>query len=252
MLPVTGPRYLLDIVDMQRDFVLPDGALSVPGAAAIVPAFNAFLRQIDPALLSAVLVKYDTHFRHEYPLSDEKTVFGFPEHCIWNTPGQELCVDLPPALSVMAGHMNKNEFAMWQYNRLDKGRVSFDSAAEEQTYDNLFRVTHHFNDLTPGMPRDEWLARLGRPENVPVVIAGVASDYCVKQAMAGYLDRGHPLIVLTDLVAGIGGEHSEAPSGDIREVAAKVFPAQLQKGQLRLMSQAQFLSATSGMKPVAA
>lgn len=244
----TGPAYLLDIVDMQHDFVSARGALPVPGAEAIVPAFNAFLKALDSSRLSAVLVKYDTHFGHEYPLSDEKTKFGFPDHCIWNTPGQKLSIELPPMLAMMAGHMNKNEFAMWQFNKLDKSHVTFDSAAEEQTYDNLFKVTRSFNDLTPGVPRDEWLAQLGHPSGVPVVMAGVASDYCVKQAMQGYLERGHRLIVLTDLVAGIGGEHSDAPSGNIREVAEKLFPAALRKGQLRLMTSEQFLRA-NGMKP---
>lgn len=247
----TGPGYLLDIVDMQHDFVSARGALPVPGAETIVPAFNAFLRALKPERIAAVLVKYDTHFTDEYSKSDEKTVFGFPEHCMWNTKGQKLSIDLPPELAIMAGHMNKNEFAMWQFNKLDKGRVKFDSPVEEQTYDNLFKVTRRFNDVAPGVPRDEWLAQLGQPEGVPVVMGGVASDYCVRQAMQGYLDRGHRLIVLTDLVAGIGGEHSEAPSGDILEVATRLFPTALRKGQLRLMTSTEFLRA-NGMKAPAA
>ncbi len=241
-------QYLFDIVDMQGDFVR--GTLPVAGATGIIPLFNAFLKALQPSFTKAVLFKYDSHFAGEYPLSDEKTQFGFPDHCFYGTDGQKLVLDADVIDSkITVGHMNKNEFAMWQYNKLDKSRVTFTDKVEEQVYDNLFKVTPRFNDIAPGVPRDEWLASLGKPEDVPVVMGGVASDFCVKQAMKGYLDRGHKLIVLTDLVAGIGGDISEVKSGNIRDVASQLFASQLKSRQLELMTTTEFLTKVAANQP---
>lgn len=76
-----------------------------------------------------------------------------------------------------------------------------------------------------------------------VVVVGVASDYCVKQAVAGYLERGHTVTVLTDLVTGIGGEHSEVKSGHINDVAAQLFGRALKTGQLKLMTSQHWLAS---------
>ena len=37
---------LLHIVDMQNDFVLPDGKLYVPGAESLIEPANEFLRNV--------------------------------------------------------------------------------------------------------------------------------------------------------------------------------------------------------------
>lgn len=235
-------KILVDIVDVQHDFVMPApaGALPVPGADGIIPAFNGFLRALDPARVAAILFKADTHFPDEYRQSAEKE--HFPDHCFWNTSGQRIVLDtagIDPGIAV--GYMNKNEFSMWQHNRLDGSKVAFASAAEQAAYDNLFKVTAAFNDLTPGTPRDEWLNRLGKPEEVDVVMGGFASDFCVNWAIDGYLKRGHRVILLADLTAGIGGDVSPAKSADIRDVAARIYPEALRRGQLQISTSKHWL-----------
>jgi nicotinamidase/pyrazinamidase len=246
-------KALIDIVDMQVDFVEPSAALPVPGADKIVSPYEAFLLALNkqPGKARAILFKYDTHFADEYRQSEEKLKTGFPDHCFWNTRGQRPVIavgyevgaqsPITPGI-IPVYHMNKNEFSMWQHNGLPKDRVKFSSPEEERAYDNLFKVTSFFNDLTPGTPRDEWLDTLGVAKDVPVVMAGVASDFCVNWAIDGYLKRGHQVTLLTDLTAGIGGEHSPVASGTIEDVAKTVYGEAYAKGQLRLMTSQQWLA----------
>lgn len=233
---------LIDIVDMQVDFVDPAGRLPIAGALAIVPAFNTFLRAVRPEQARAILFKYDTHFAGEYPHSPEAV--PFPNiHCEWNTQGQRAII-ATDNLAVPAFHMNKNEFDMWGKNPTGIDKVTFSSADERKAYLNLFHVTPRFNDLAPGVPREQWLAQQGVSKDTPIVMAGVASDYCVLDAMKGYIAMGHPVTILTDLTAGIGGDPTRGASGRIEDVCTQNFGGALKSGQLKLMTSKQWLANT--------
>lgn len=238
-----SPDVLIDVVDAQKGFMKPGCDLYFPGADSIIPAFNQFLAALTPQQARAVLFKYDTHFRREYPFSPEAEIFPKP-HCVYGTEGQTLAVemsDLSSRLPVF--HMNKNEFSMWGKNPTDTSKIIFDNADEEAVYRNLFCVTASFNQTAPGLALEAWRAQNNFSAQTRVVVVGVASDYCVKQAVAGYLERGHTVTVLTDLVTGIGGEHSEVKSGHINDVAAQLFGRALKTGQLKLMTSQHWLAS---------
>ena len=240
---VPPAKTLLDIVDMQNDFVLPDGACTHPAGKGmpLVRPFNEFLRQVSHAHADAVLIKYDAHFAGEYPLSPESALFP-AAHCLWNTKGQELVIELGTlAERLPVFHMNKNEFSMWGTNPTAFGRVRFSSREEERAYHNLFHVTSRFNDLAPGMPRDVWLRR---QDFTDVAVAGIYADYCTADAIEGYLARGYGVTALKDLTTGIGGnpQHSGADlSGDLDKVCQQRFSSALKSGQLVLMESAEWL-----------
>jgi nicotinamidase/pyrazinamidase len=237
-----SPDVLIDVVDAQKGFMKPGCDLYFPGADSIIPAFNQFLATLTPQHARAVLFKYDTHFLREYPFSPEAQIFPKP-HCVYGTEGQTLAVetgDLASRLPV--AHMNKNEFSMWGENPTARRRIVFDSADERAVYRNLFCVTDSFNQTAPGIALEAWRVQNNISPQTGVVVVGVASDYCVKQAMAGYLDRGQRVTVLTDLVAGIGGEFSDVRSGHINDVAAQLFGSALQTGQLKLMTSQHWLA----------
>lgn len=77
------------VVDMQNDFVKPEGRLVVPDAAATLPAIASLLAR---ARESAVHVAYtqDTHFEGDR----EWTIW--PEHCRRGTRGWEIVDEVAP------------------------------------------------------------------------------------------------------------------------------------------------------------
>jgi nicotinamidase/pyrazinamidase len=210
---------VLDIVDMQFDFVDPKGILSVAGAESLVDRAHKYFASIS-GKFDFCIVKYDTHFPSEYPLSPESV--PFPNiHCTYGTKGWDLAVDLsflPKDLPVF--YMAKNTFDMWQENPIsDRQSLSFSNADEEAAYDNLFKVSADPFCRTSGIERDAFFAKYGNFENFEVTMIGVASDFCVHDAALGYLNRGSKVNILDDLVVGIGTEvPGRARSGKMEDV----------------------------------
>lgn len=237
-------KYILDIVDMQRDFMIPGAALPVAGADQIIAPTNRFFKALKPGTFAAALVKYDTHFPGEYPHSPESA--AFPDiHCAYGSKGWEAVVDLD-ALSrrVPLHHMLKNVFDMWGTNPTGVKDVTFASKAEKNAYDGLFTIKRNPHDPKPGVARDQWMADHGvtADNDTTVVICGVASDFCVMDAMKGYLERGIKLVVLTDLTRGIGADPSRSATGDINDVCARNFAAYEKSGLLTRMTSDEFLA----------
>jgi nicotinamidase-related amidase len=246
---ITPTKTLLDFVDWQNDFILPGWACVPPGAPALplVPLFNAFLKQLNRQNTDIALFKYDAHFIHEYPLSPEAVPFPNP-HCLFGTEGQKLSIELGDlAERIPVFHMNKNEFGMWGSIPVDISRVKFDTPEERLAYQNLFMVTPQFNDLAPGVARDDWFVQQNiTPQNTKVVSAGIYADWCGSDAWAGYLTRGFNLTVLTNLCAGIGGTPGRSGadlSGSVESVCQEAFPDALKTGQLKLMTSQHWLAS---------
>ena len=76
-------KHFLVMVDMQKDFV--DGSLGTKEAMAIVPKVIEKLQGFD----GEIFVTYDTHFE-DYLETAEGRKLPIP-HCIYGTPGWELC-----------------------------------------------------------------------------------------------------------------------------------------------------------------
>ena len=100
-------KKLITIVDMQNDFVQPNGKLPVTGAASLIEPFNKFIRR---ASFDAAVATFDTHNKHEYKKSEEAKLF--PIHCVKGTPGWELAVNMP----YMYRSLEKSIFDMWPEN----------------------------------------------------------------------------------------------------------------------------------------
>lgn len=95
---------LLVVVDMQYDFVMPDGALYVPGAEKLIlPIINKIF-EYDA---KDVIYTMDGHTPRLYARSQEAK--EFPRHCLFGTKGQRLVV--PCALSSTIVH--KGCFDVW-------------------------------------------------------------------------------------------------------------------------------------------
>ena len=187
------------VVDMQRDFVAPDGALPVPGADALVGPMHAWLASLRHEGVAGVLFTQDTHDAETYAWSEEAK--AFPLHCERGGPGWELAVDptrLDPAIP---------------RHRLEKG--VFDMWAEADVF------VEPVDGSTP-VARDAFFARLHAAGVRDVVVVGVAADYCVRWAVEGLVERGFRVAVPAGLTRGIARNIDEVAAAEWADAAVVV------------------------------
>ncbi len=233
-------KHILDVVDMQFDFTMPSGKLSVPFAAPLNQKTNEFFQSLPRAYFDLALFKLDTHFASEYPHSPESK--NFPNiHCEYGTPGWDLTVD-PYLLrdKMPIWYMSKNMLSMWEKNPLSQqAKLKFANENEAKAYGNLFHATDDPKVIQKGVARDDFFRALGLGTNEKfcVTMIGVAADICVHDAALGYLQHGAQVRIIEDLVTGIGTSvPGRAYSGHIKDVIAlPVFSGYAKTGQLTLV-----------------
>jgi len=168
------------VVDTQVDFMHADGALAVPGAAALDAPMRAWLGDLDPGDTAGVLFTFDTHYADTYPGSAEAQ--QFPIHCVRDTPGWANVLD--PAVidpAIPAYRLEKGVFDLWA-----EADVAIEAIADGRT-----------------TPRDAFFAALKTNGVDTVTVIGVAADYCVRWAIGGLVARGFAVEVPTGLTRGI-------------------------------------------------
>lgn len=174
-------RDLIIVVDTQADFMLPDGALPVPGADAIVQPLAEWLGRRTAADTAAIVFTFDTHFAETYPDSPEAQLF--PIHCVKGTPGWRNLLD-PSSVpaTIPCRTLEKGVFDMWAEDDL---------------------LLHDPRAALPTVPRDAFFAALRDQGIDRAIVVGVAADYCVRWAIDGLVDRGFAVTVPTHLTRGI-------------------------------------------------
>lgn len=201
--PTVKKIKILDISDMQNGFTRTDGNLYIPGAEEIIAPINDFLQQVRYGVFDVTLVVLDTHFAEEYSQTEEST--QFPIHCEYGTRDWGLSVDvlnLPNKQYVM-----KNRFDMWSEKQVRD--IPFTDPKRKTAYDNLFYILDNPYEPTKRATRDDFLKTLcpdNRSATLDVTILGVASDYCNRYAMEGWLSRGASVTIIQDLTKGIEKE----------------------------------------------
>lgn len=160
-------------VDTQADFMLPEGKLYVPGAEKLRPNLK---RLVDAARRGQVFLisSADAHTPNDEEFQQ------WPPHCIQGTPGQK---KIPETLTEnfvvvpsRAGVPLPRDFGGIQQLLLEKQAL----------------------DVFSNPNTEKVLARLGRePE---YCVFGVVTEYCVRCASLGLLERGHRVAVVTDAI----------------------------------------------------
>lgn len=180
------------VVDAQVDFMLPSGKLYVPGAEKIIPNLCEYLTKIEED--ENILFTFDSHTAHTYKDSSESKMF--PLHCELGTIGHRLVVptDITPGNPYS---LCKNVFSMWE--NIENSKV-----------ENLWYPDGWYYDSLENFLRDK--------AGNEVMISGVASDYCVRQAIQGFLDRGFKVNVNPALCCGISKSIEEV----IEEIAGDI------------------------------
>ena len=182
-------KKFLVVVDTQFDFMDPTGALYVKGAEEIIPAASEFLRNLNPEDYSGVLFTFDTHLPAEYELSAERQQFDI--HCVRYTKGWGNVLplyDVPQGIPVFT--LEKNVFNMWEQERIKLTSKSYGGSNSEFVIDRDF-LFDSISNKEAGIQADE------------IEVFGVASDFCVKWAVDGFVKRGLPVRVIDDLCRGI-------------------------------------------------
>ncbi|HAU28944.1 MAG TPA: hypothetical protein DCW68_02395 [Rhodospirillaceae bacterium] len=220
---------ILVVIDMQKGFVCKDGNLPIP-AEQLIEKTDSFLASVPKGIFSSALFTQDTHFEKEYPKSEEAKRFA--PHCIFGTNDWDLVVN-PELLSGKCPvcHMTKNVFSMW--GEKPQGTIA-GSWTEKNAHKTLFDVSWNEGGTDTGCSREAFLEKLGGFENLEVALCGVASDYCNRWAMEGFLARGASVIILDDLTKGIGKESADV----IREPQ---YAEYIKAGKLRTMRSDEYL-----------
>jgi nicotinamidase/pyrazinamidase len=159
-------RTALVVVDVQNDFADPGGSLYVSGGEAVVGTIND---EIEAARAAGALVVYTQDWHPESTPHFAKDGGTWPVHCVHDTWGAELHPDL-----VVAGE------------RVRKG------TGGEDGYSGFTVADPVTGDTSPTALRD-LLASRGVER---VVVAGLATDYCVKATAIDAVDLGFTTALL--------------------------------------------------------
>ncbi len=190
-----APRNLvLWEVDTQADFMLPGGKLYVPGAERLLPNIR---RLTDAARQGRVLL-----ISHGcYHTENDPEFKTFPPHCIKGTPGSAY---VPEALTDKVVTVPNDPTAklpsdLSQYHQIH---------LEKQTLD-IFESRH----------ADELIKRLG--DDAEFVVFGVVTEYCVRFAAKGLLERGHRVSVVIDAIETLKAEDGERTVTELQALGAR-------------------------------
>lgn len=182
-------KKVLLIVDVQVDF-FPGGALPVPDGDEILPAANKYIELFKDKGYPVVCSR-DWHPEKTAHFKDQGG--EWPEHCVRGTRGAEF----HPALNVP-------EEAMI----ISKG-MGFDG--------NSYSAFLGKNE------QGEFLEEILRTKGLEeIFIAGVATDFCVKQTALDALEKGFRVILLRDATSGIGSQGTVNAFKEISKKGARI------------------------------
>lgn len=178
------PVVFLD-VDTQRDFIIPDGCLSIKGADSITPNL-AKLSRYSSEKQVVWLSTMDSHILDDTEISSEPDFrTTFPPHCMNNTAGEQRIAATshpnPLVLDMQTGALDKP----WLYIKAHYDSIVFKkNNIDVFSNENLDRLLSCVKPLV-------------------FVVFGVATDFCVKSAVEGLLHRNLKVVLVQDAVHAI-------------------------------------------------
>jgi nicotinamidase/pyrazinamidase len=165
----------LIVVDVQNDFADPKGSLHVAGGSEIVPLVNA---EIERALAAGALVVYSQDWHPTTTPHFKKDGGIWPEHCIAGTWGAAF----HPDLEVVPG-----------------AEIIRKGSDGEDGY-SAFSVRDPLSGARSATRLQSVLAARGIER---LTLAGLATDYCVKETALDGLRLGFAVEVLTGAVRAV-------------------------------------------------
>jgi nicotinamidase/pyrazinamidase len=184
----------LFIVDVQNDFT-EGGALGVEGGDAVAQGISQYL--VTHAEEYAIIIASrdwhdgDNDNGGHFASGEPDFVDTWPAHCVAGTEGAEY--DPGFDTGPVTHHVKKGQ-----------GRPAY----------SLFEGT---------TDAGETVSQLLDTHGVVVVdVAGIATDYCVRASALDAIEHGRHVRVLTDLVAGVAPDSSEAALAELAHAGAEL------------------------------
>jgi nicotinamidase/pyrazinamidase len=179
---------VLTVVDVQNDFC-PGGALGISGGDEIIPVINSyvdmFVQNSFPVVFTRDWHPADTkHFKEQGG--------NWPEHCIKNTEGAEF----------------------HRLLKIPENALVLSKGTDPRT-DGYSAFEGSFRD---GTIFEEYLTKNSIRE---IFIAGLATDYCVKETSLLALKKGFDVTVLVDAVKGVDNDASIRTLEELKKKGAK-------------------------------
>ncbi len=194
MTPFPGSKFIFWEVDTQADFMLPGGKLYVPGAERLLPNIR---RLTDAARQGRVFLVSHGCFHAQ----DDPEFNTFPPHCIKGTSGSAYLAEALAEKVVVVANEPDAELpsALFAYQQI---------LLEKQTLD-IFESRH----------AEELLNRL--PHDAEFVVFGVVTEYCVRLAAKGLIERGRTVFVVQDAIETLKVEDGARTVAELKALGAK-------------------------------
>ena len=186
-------------VDTQADFMLPSGNLYVLGAGKIIPNLER-LREFAEEHGVPVIASTDAH------ATDDPEFRQWPVHCVRATPGQ---LKVPESL-------------LRRYMVVPQERRSPLTDEELSRYQQWILEKDDL-DMFTNPQADDLVRRLDAEQ---YVVYGVATEYCVRLAVLGLLERKRPVTILRDAIREIETVGGQKALQEMEAGGAKLMKTQ--------------------------
>jgi nicotinamidase/pyrazinamidase len=183
-------------VDAQEDFMKPSGKLYVPGAEKLLPKIS----RLTNAAREGRVFLVSHGCIHE---TDDPEFAQFPPHCVRGSAGAKLVSEAVAERVVTipneSGGKLPEDLAQHQQIVLEK-----------QTLD-IFESRH----------AESLLARL--PRDAEFIVFGVVTEYCVRFAAKGLMERGRRVSVVLDAIETLNPEESKRALAELTALGARLI-----------------------------
>jgi nicotinamidase/pyrazinamidase len=187
-------------VDTQADFMLPGGRLYVPGAEKLLAKLN---RLTDAARRSRVFLVSDACLH----TPDDPEFQRFPPHCVRGTPGAAIVAETLAEKYFVIPNRPGAELPA------DLSKVQ-QVILEKQTLDvfdnpNTQKVIERLKAFTD--PSAEF------------AVFGVATEFCVRLAAKGLLERGRRVALVSDAIEALDPAAGRKALDELKALGAKMI-----------------------------
>ncbi len=187
-------------VDTQRDFMLPGGALYVPGAEKLIPNLA---RLVDQARKNRVFLVSDACVH----ASDDPEFQRFPPHCVRGTTGAEMISETVADRFLIIPNRREagvpQDLSRYQQVILEKQTLDvFDNPHTETVIERLKQFTE---------------------ADAEFIVFGVVTEYCVRCAAEGLLKRGRRVSLVQDAVRTLKTEDGEGALSEMQALGARMI-----------------------------